>query len=293
MKSIINLIAVSALMSTIAMAQSTLPAANPSQEVYVVTLAQQFGIVNLATGAFRPIGSPTPALSNLVPGPEGMLYSLNDFTGDLVLINPDNGAVTVIGPTGLGNFAETGESKAFSLAEVAGKLYLTDFDSNLYHVDASTGHATLIGPTGMPPDPAVPVTFNADGTLNICSQILFGVGNKLYATFNQVRINPATLAVNIGVPPKLWQIDPSSGLATLIGDSPISGESTGFHASARVDGRLYGFQAVITGFSPFGPIAFNQLYTVDIDTGKTTLIRNIDPAVTPIFGAAPVHGPHD
>jgi hypothetical protein len=252
-------------------------------EVYVVTLAQQFGVVNLKTGAFRPIGDGTPPLSNLVPGPDGMLFSL-DSAGDLVSINPDNGGTTVIGPTGLGHFAATGESLAFALAEAGGKLYLTDFDNNLYHVNASTGHATLIGPTGMPPDPAVPVTFNQDGTLNLCGETLFGVGDKLYAIFNAFRIDPVTLAVTVEVAPKFWQIDPTSGLATLIGDS------VGLQSSARVNGEFYGFRPLITSFSPFGPVAVNQLYRLDLDSGKASFLRNIDPAVSPIFGAAPVHG---
>jgi hypothetical protein len=41
--------------------------ASAAPNVYVVTLSQQFGTVDLATGQFTPIGSPTPdGMSNLV-----------------------------------------------------------------------------------------------------------------------------------------------------------------------------------------------------------------------------------
>ena len=108
-----------------------------------------------------------------------MLFSLASLSGNLVSINPDNGVTTVIAPTGLRSLPGNAGSFAFHLAEAAGKLYLTDFDNNLYHVNASTGHARLIVPTGIPPDPAVPFTFNADGTVNLCGETLYGVGDKL------------------------------------------------------------------------------------------------------------------
>jgi outer membrane protein assembly factor BamB len=261
--------------------------ARPAQEfdVYVVTAAQQFGIVNLTTGAFRPIGSGTPESdTSLVHGANGALFSVASPSGLLVYITPGDGVTHVVGPTGLRSVPGFG-SVVFSLAGAGGKLYLTDFDNNLYQVNASTGHATLIGPTGMPPDPALPGTVNADGTLNFCGETFYGVGDKLYATFYAYRIDPVTLAVSVDVPPKLWQIDPSSGLATVIGDT-----SPSLLTSVRVDGKFYAFQSVFTSFSDFGPVASTQLYTLDPDSGQTRFLRMIAPAAGPIFGAAPVHG---
>ena len=55
----------------------TVPASADS--VYVINLAQQFGTVNLTTGAFNPIG---PGLlegsGGLIPGPGGTLLTLTD-----------------------------------------------------------------------------------------------------------------------------------------------------------------------------------------------------------------------
>jgi len=264
----------------VSLALSVLTAsAGENKAVYVVTAAQQFGTVDLETGAFQAIGPGTPEVDfNLVHGPNGTLYSLGSFTGSLVSIDPETGATTVIGPTGLG-------TNAFSLAAAGGRLYLTDFQNNLYSVDASTGHATLIGPTGMPPDPHVPFTFNADGTFNLCDEILLGVGDKLYATFDSYRLNTTTLAMDFLVAPDLWEIDPRTGVATLVAST-----SPNMDALVRVDGRFYAFRLQITGFSStVGPEAINQLLTLDLENGGTDFVRDIDPAAGPIFGAVPVH----
>ena len=264
----------------VSLALSALAAsAGENKAVYVITAAQQFGIVDLETGGFQAIGPGTPEVdSDLVHGPNGTLYSLGSFTGSLVSIDPETGATTVIGPTGLG-------TNAFSLAEASGRLYLTDFQNNLYSVDASTGHATLIGPTGMPPDPHVPFTFNADGTFNLCDEILLGVGDKLYATFDSYRLNTTTLAMDFLVAPDLWEIDPRTGAATLVAST-----SPNMETLVRVDGRFYAFRLQITGFSStVGPEAINQLLTLDLANGVTEFVREIDPAAGPIFGAVPVH----
>src|SRR5579884_3344320 len=140
--------------------------ASADQMVYVVTGAQQFGTVDLNTGAFHPIGAGTAEPDEgLVPGATGGLYSLGSLSGNLLSINPATGTTTVIGATGLG-------SNVFAFAEAGGKLYATDFSNNLYSVNASTGAAHLIHATGIPPDPAVPFTMNPDGTMNLCDESL-------------------------------------------------------------------------------------------------------------------------
>ena len=79
----------------------SLLAASASAEpfVYVVTLSQQFGTIDLATGQFTPIGSPTPdGMSNLVWW-NGSLLSLATTganAGYLVKINPATGEETVL-----------------------------------------------------------------------------------------------------------------------------------------------------------------------------------------------------
>ena len=51
--------------------------ASAQSAVYVVTGNNQFGTIDLRTGAFHAIGNPTPeGQANLVWGPEGSLFSL-------------------------------------------------------------------------------------------------------------------------------------------------------------------------------------------------------------------------
>ena len=114
--------------------------------VYVVTLSQQFGTIDLATGQFTPIGSPTPdGMSNLVWW-NGSLLSMATTganAGYLVKINPATGDETV-----LRAITYNGQPlgfNAFDLAKVRGDLYVTDFSNNLYSVNFATGVARLVG----------------------------------------------------------------------------------------------------------------------------------------------------
>lgn len=249
--------------------------------VYVVNLNQQFGTLDLATGAFHPIGAPAPEqLAGLVWGPDGSLYTIFALSGSLVKINPSTGNMGVVGLTGLG-------SNVFSFAGVEGKLYVTDFNNNIYSVDRRTGVATLIHATGIPPDPTVPFTFNADGTFNLCDESFYGVNGQLYATFDSFDFNPNAdpnfLVVNPKVHPKLYRIDPSTGEATPIGRTDMQ-----LVSSVAVDGKFYGFRGVLTGFSGGFPQAYSELVTIDLDSGKISYVMPLDPALGPVFGAAPV-----
>src|ERR1700721_16246 len=92
---------------------------------YVVTDSDQFGTLNLSSGAFHQIGTDTPGQQfNLVPGPNGSLLSLT-LSGNLESINTASGATTVIGASGLGAF------NVGSFAECGGTLYATDGSNNL------------------------------------------------------------------------------------------------------------------------------------------------------------------
>jgi hypothetical protein len=104
------------------------------------------------------------------------------------------------------------------LGNFAGKIYATDFQNSLYTVNAVTGAATLIGPTGIPVIPFVPGSFNDDGTINFYDQAIFGSAGNLYETFDAFvfDLNSFTV-VNTIVAPALYQLDPSSGLGTLVG----------------------------------------------------------------------------
>jgi hypothetical protein len=254
--------------------------------VYVVTASQQFGTVDLATGTFQPIGSPTPdGMSNLVWW-HGSLLSLattGGDAGDLVRINPANGEETIIGQTGLG-------FNAFDLAKVRGKLYLTDFSNDLYSVDPESGVATPISPTGMPPDRKIPFTFNSDGTFNLCDEGLYGIAGKLFAVFDSFAIDPTQTPPTRAheyVPPRVYEVDPFIGATRIVANTDWQ-----LSAIVEVDGRAYAFRAVIDGFDfNFNfPIGHAEVVTLNLKTGQTYRVATVDPnlGLGPIFGAAPV-----
>ena len=248
--------------------------ANPL--VYVVTGYNQFGTVDLATGAFHPIGAPTPeGQDNLVWGRDGSLLSLT-HSGNLEKINPATGETTVIGATGLG-------FNAFGFAEVRGKLYATDFSNNIYAVDEKTGAAQLLRASGIPPDPNIPFSVNPDGTVNLCDETIYGVGGKLYATFDSFKVDPASLIMTPVVDPNFYEIDPSTGVATLIAPTSLN-----LGATVEVNGKFYAFHLLLTAWTDLGPQAQSQLFTLNPENGNTSFVRDIDPAAGPIFGAAPV-----
>jgi hypothetical protein len=264
--------------------------ATADEFVYVVSgvgPTGQFGTVNLTNGTFRHISDTPESDANLVPGPNGTLYSLGTATGSLVSINQNTGATTVIGLTGLG-------SNAFSLGGVNGKLYLTDFSNNFYSVDPATGAAHLIGATGIPADPAVPFTTNPDGSLNLCDETLYAVGNKLYATFDAFKIyptasnDPSAPKITQEVDPALWQIDPATGKATQVAPTALN-----LGASFALDGTFDAFESAAVKFTDqdFAPETSTTLVSLDLGNGGTKFLTNVDPAAGLIFGATPVPEP--
>lgn len=265
--------------------------------VYVITASQEFGTVDLADGHFTLIGTTTDVLSNLV-WRDGTLMTLTtggtNPPGSLVRIDPATGEegkptqITVNGQP-LGFFG-------FELAEVRGRIYVTDFNNSLYLVNPSTGVATAVGvnggATGMPPDPHFPpLTFdpNDPNTFFLCDETLYGIGGKIYASFDSFAIDPYTdpsIRSHEYVSPALWRIDPLTGAATFVAKTDWN-----LTASVEADGKVYAFTGVIEGFDfTFDvPVGNAEVVTLDLATGRTGKVVDIDdPTTGPIFGAAPV-----
>jgi len=278
------------LISSLALALGAAPPLDPLL-VYVITFNNQFGVVNLATGAFHQIGPVTPEPEASLVWWNGSLLSLT-VSGELEKINPVTGETSDIGPTGLG-------FNAIDLAEVHGKLYATDFSNNIYSVNPGTGEATFLRATGMPPIPIVPFSVNSDGTVNLFDESFYGAAGKLYATFDAFTIDPITL---VETPdsccrPTLYQIDPSTGDATAIGPTKL-----GLGSSLELNGEFYAFRWAPAGCDPctpaadFTPLIRSQLFKLDLRTGTATPARNaagpifVDAAAGGIIGAAPYFG---
>lgn len=250
----------------------------PNRMVYVVTNGVQFGTEDLRSGAFVPIGPglpPEDAGVGLVSAPGRSLLTLA-FTGDLIGIDPITGAATLVGKTGLGDcstpISPCGPNSAGFLGKLGGSFYATDFANNLYSVNPATGATSLIGLTGIPPITGNPNVPNPDGTFNVFDTNLFGFRGKLYAIFDGFRIDPDTGAASSIIPGAIYEINPKTGQATWIAPTAL-----GLTSVVTVGDTVYGFNA-LTG----------QIVTVDMTSGQTNAVSQIDPAIIiAVCGATP------
>ncbi len=216
----------------------------------------EFGTVDLSTGTFNQIGPVTSdPLAGVVPGPNGNLLGIS-ASGNLDSINPVTGAISVVGATGLGGLA-------YYTAELNGRVYATDLNSNLYTVNTATGAASLIGPTGIPPCPSL--TNPAD----VNDETLFTDGGKLYATFDGINLTTLALVDS----PELYQINPATGVATLVGPTAL-----GLDAAVFVNGTVYGFAYGYTGS--------NTVLSLNPANGSTAFVTDYSPNAFDITGAA-------
>jgi hypothetical protein len=279
------------------MCASLAATAHAASSVYVVSITQEFGIVNLDNGSFTPIGNGTPdGLANLVWMPDGALFTLvttGNQIGYLARINPANGKET---PTHAITYqGQPLGANAFSLAAARGRLYVTDFSNNLYVVDPHTGVANTVGKnggaTGLRADPNVPFSTNADGTLNLCDEGLYEFDGDLYATFDSFALDltqtPPVRAHDY-LAPYVWKINPATGAATFLAQTDWQ-----IGAIVQVNGRFYAFKGVLDGSQNGFPIAHTELDSLDINTGKTTKIADLDANLGLVIGAAPVHDPYE
>lgn len=245
-----------------------------AESVYAISKAPYFGTLDLASGVFHQIGSDLPEPSSgLVSGPNGSFLSLG-FSGNLNSINPVTGVTTVIGPTGLGDCngpsAPCLPNSAFFLTQFNGAYYATDVASNLYRINPTTAAATLLGPSGLPATPFQLDATNPDGTTNVADETLFVAGGKLYATYDAGTVDFSNGNITEVIAPALYQLDVASGTASRIG-------STAFGLFMAIDqsGTVYAYSAPQQG-----------LVSLDLATGNTTFVRDVDPSADFITGAA-------
>lgn len=250
-----------------------------AESVYAVSEAPYFGTLDLASGVFRQIGPNLPEESSgLVRGPDGSFLSLG-FSGNLNSINPATGITTVIGPTGLGDCngpsAPCPSNSAWFLTQFNGIYYATDVAGSLYRINPVTAAATLVGPSGLPATPFKLDVLNPDGTTNIADEALFVAGGKLYATYDAGTIDFSNGNVREVIAPALYQLDVASGTASRIG-------STAFGLFMAIDqgGTVYAYSAPQQG-----------LVSLDLATGHTTFVSDVDPSVGFISGASPTPEP--
>ncbi len=95
---------------------------------------------DLATGTSQLIAHTSDTLEAIAFGPNNMLYGLGKLDGDLYVINPDTGAMSLVGNVGVSIGSPTG-GITFG---PNGALYAT-LDDTLYTLNTTTGLATAVG----------------------------------------------------------------------------------------------------------------------------------------------------
>jgi hypothetical protein len=244
-----------------------------SRQVYVIAgFAFQFGALDLSSGKFLPIGPglPSDVGGGLVQGLGPSLLTLA-FSGNLDAIDPLTGRTSIVGATGLRDCSVPGSydpNCANVIGRLGGRFYATDLANNLYSLSPATGAATLIGPTGMPAVTVAPFSQNPDGTFNVYSENLVSAHGRLYANFSTSTTDFVT--VTPVIPGALYQIDPSTGRATWI--APTDPDIT---AMVNVNDTVYAFD-----------VFTNQVLTLDVTTGLTTPVSDVDPAVMSLIAGA-------
>jgi hypothetical protein len=185
--------------------------------------------------------------------------------------------MTTVGPSGLSDCSTPsspcGSNSVNTLTSFNGQTYATDLQNRLYSVNTGTGAATLIGTTGMPAIPFIPLSENPDGTVNVYDQAFFTANGRLFATFDAGNVDFSTGAITTVIAGGLYQIDPATARATFIGSTVF-----GIGAAAEVNGVTYAFL-----------VATGELATLDLTTGRTSVIGTYDAGV--ISAAAPTPEP--
>jgi hypothetical protein len=155
------------------------------------------------------------------------------------------------------------------LGNLGSKIYATDFQNSLYNIDSTTGLATLIGSTGIPGVPYIPGSTNPDGSFNFYDEAIFGAGGKLYITYDAFVFSFDTFSVvKTVIDPKLYEVNPATGAATLVGPTDLQ------------IGAVTGINGVYYAFNEIG-----QITTLDFTTGSTSYVTDFDPAAGVIQGA--------
>ena len=250
-----DLIFASVLLAFAAMQAAACPYA------YVINFSGQFGLVDLATGAFTPVGKGLPNTPDGIAGkPGGPFYTVDGITGHLLRITTD-GNVTDVGDTHTGaNAGPNGISLIGALTD--GTLYALDFSNRLFRIDANTAKLTLVAYLSTLAVQVPEYAGNMVTSLN-------GDREKLYFTL-QILEGPEQTG------PNLYVIDPKTGAVSNYG--------------VKLNDLVIGSGLVNGVFYLFG--AGGTIFTLDTATHRTAVVASYDSGITPdgppftgIFGA--------
>lgn len=233
------------LMALVAVALSAaiLPGtASAGPVVYVAGTGNEFGTLDLTTGAFTQIAMLNlpggPSVDNMYAmgvGSDGHLYGLDSaLNASLYQIDTTTGGLTSLGTTGQSAIGGTTDS--------AGTMFVLSqsfADSTFYTLTPPSTTTNVVGPTGL---------FLAQGLVAVTAD-----GSQLFATaYNQTSGLYDLYSVNV-----------TTGVATDIGATSYGGTNYQPLSGLFVNGTLYGFDAN------------NDIFTINTSTGALTLIGSV------------------
>ena len=235
---------------------------------FVVNFSGQFGLIDLATGAFTPIGKGLDNTPDGIAGkPGGPYYTVDGVTGHLIRIGID-GKTTDVGDTHTGpNAGPVGISLIGSLTD--GTIYALDFSNRLFRINPDT--AALTGVAWLITLPQQELDYSGNMTTS-----LTGDGNLLYYT---VEIMEGARKTG----PTLYIIDPVKLSVTA---RPLKNLPSRIIGSGIVNGVFYLFGEG------------GHILTLNPATGDTKLVsryesNNADgPPLTGIFGVTSAAEPN-
>src|SRR5262249_10055162 len=136
-----------ALLSAVALAADDAP--GPTAYVVAGTAdgGSQLGRLNLRDGSFFLIRNYEPLFWG-VTSASGSLYAV-DSEGTVFKIDPETGAWTTIGSTGVPPSGPLDVSFVVAGGSSTGAFYGMDASTNLWSIDLKTGHARLVGNMGL------------------------------------------------------------------------------------------------------------------------------------------------
>jgi len=228
---------------------------------YVLNFSGQFGLMDLATGVFTPVGKGLENTPDGIAGkPGGPFYTVDGVTGHLLKLTTD-GNVTDIGDTHTGsNVGPNGVSVVGAMTD--GTLYALDFSNRLFRIDEKTAKLTLVAYLSTLAVQVPEYAGNMVTSLN-------GDGEKLYFTL-QILEGPEQTG------PNLYVIDPKTGAVA--------------NYAVKLSDLVIGSGLVNGVFYLFG--ANGDIFTLDTATHKTAVVASYDSGITPdgppftgIFGA--------
>ncbi len=196
---------------------------------------ENWGSIDLTTGAFSQTGNTGELITGLGVGPGGLLYG-GLFEGTtLYQVNPANGAVTSVGTSGLPEY--------YGMGSTTSGVYAFDNNANFYSVNTTTGATTLIGSTGLSMSGTTGTSTGSDTlyfmdgagdlySINTSTAAATKIGSTgLTAVGAMVFENGTLYAGNSGSPVALYTLDTTTGAATFVADAPNSADFWGLAPS--------------------------------------------------------------